>query len=478
MQNQGVSKSSFITNFRYKRYTVYVIITLLLLLIPFVQINDNQILLLSFDKKVLHLFGIEYSTQEFYVMPFMLIILFVGIFLITVMGGRVWCGWSCPQTILRVIYRDLIQTKILKIRKKIADKQQPLNLDSGAKKLKFLLSLIMFSIVALIVSANLLFYFVPPYDFFSAFSDPSEHGILFGFWIVIAASIVGEVCFIAEKFCIYMCPYARVQSVLFDNNTLMSIYDTKRGGLVYNPSGLPIGIAPKKQNKANECTDCNHCVKVCPTHIDIRKGVQLECIHCLECVDACSNIMSKFNRPSLVSWSSPNAMAENNKPKLIRAKTIAYIVILVIIFAGLIIAGSNRKSMLLNITRTAELYSVRSSGAVDNAYKFVVQNTDDKEHRFAFEVQGELADKFEIIAPDHLGEKDFLISGKGEKIMVILLRAKENISKDTSSDYKQNITINAFALDDKERINIQKDTFFMYPSDENYAKKMEALMRK
>ncbi|RDU66203.1 cytochrome c oxidase accessory protein CcoG [Helicobacter didelphidarum] len=461
-------------NFRKKRYIGYIIITLIVMVLPFIRLGDanHHIFLLSFDHKVLHLMGVEYSIQEFYVMPFMLIILFVGIFFMTSMGGRVWCGWGCPQTLFRIIYRDILQTHILKLRKRISNKQEVLVLDTISKKIRFVIGILVFACLALIASANFLFFFVPPEDFFVYATDFGNHTVLLGFWLIIATFMTFEVCFIAEKFCIYMCPYARVQSVLFDNNTLMSIYNQKRGGAVYTPTGDLIKIAPKKQNPSNECTNCHQCVKVCPTHIDIRKGVQLECIHCLECVDACSEVMGKLGKSSLVNWSSPNATEQNTKVKLFRLKTIGYMIVLALIFVILIFVSTMRKTMLLNITRTAGLYEVRQSGAVDNAYKFVVQNIDKDPHRFSFEIQGEIADKFEIKFPDHLNEKDFLIAPNETKILVVLLRAKETLNSSDSEDKSIPIIIKGFATDSKDKINITYSTFFMYPSQKHIAKKL------
>ncbi|MWV61466.1 cytochrome c oxidase accessory protein CcoG [Helicobacter saguini] len=453
-------------HFHRKRYFVYAIITIVVMIMPFIRLGDggHHLFLLSFDHKVLHLGGVEYSIQEFYVMPFMLIILFVGIFLMTSMGGRVWCGWGCPQTLFRMIYRDIIQTHLLKLRKKVSNKQEVLVLDSASKWARFIVGLAIFTALALIAAANFLFFFVPPEDFFAYISDVGNHQMLLGFWLVIAGLMTFEVCFIAEKFCIYMCPYARVQSVLFDDNTLMSIYNVERGGAVYRPNGEAIGIAPKKQNPANECTNCLHCVKVCPTHIDIRKGVQLECVNCLECVDACSEVMGKLGRPSLVTWSSPNAIAQHNKVKLFRAKTIGYIVLLCIVFAALLVVSNIRKSMLLNINRDAQLYMIRDSGAVDNAYKFLIQNKDSKEHRFSFEILGDMAKDFEIKVLDHEGEKDFLIHPNGDKRLTVLIRAKQSLNDSMNEDRNIPLIIRAFAVDDKENINITYTTFFMYPS--------------
>ncbi|STQ86607.1 cytochrome c oxidase accessory protein CcoG [Helicobacter muridarum] len=474
--NNNVSdKTLFIKDFRRKRHILYIVLTIVLLIAPFIRLGEskNHIFLLSFDHKVLHLLGIEFNIQEFYVLPFMLIILFVGIFFITVMGGRIWCGWGCPQTIFRSVYRDIIQTQILKLRKKITNKQEVLKLNTPAKKIKYIIGVFLFAIISLIASADFLFFFVPPEDFFSYILDPANHTILLGFWLVITIFMTIEVCFIGETFCIYMCPYARVQSVFFDNDTLMSIYDTKRGGSVYSSTGQLIKLSPKKQDPNNECTNCMRCVQVCPTHIDIRKGVQLECIHCLECVDACSTTMSSLGKPSLVNWSSPNAIMKQTKVKLFRAKTIAYMVILGIFFISLILVANMRTTMLLNITRTAELYMVRQSGAVDNAYKFLIQNIDDREHNFTFEIEGEMANYIDIIIPDYPNVSDFSIPGKSDRTLVVLLRAKESLNNEQDKDRNIPITIKSYATDSKDTISTSFKTFYMYPSQSYIQKKLK-----
>ncbi len=450
--------------YRKRRYLLYTLITIFALILPFIQINGNQIFLLSFVYKELHLFGVVFSVQELYLMPFLLIMLFVGIFFMTSLGGRIWCGWSCPQTIFRVIYRDLIETKLLGLRKQISNKQKSPNYAEFSNKIKKILSIVLFAFIALMAGANFLFLFVPPYDFFAYITDPLNHKILLMFWLGIAAFLTADITFIAENFCIYMCPYCRVQSVLYDNDTIMAIYDSMRGGAVYAPNGIKNDLPPKKQNPENECVNCMHCVKVCPTHIDIRKGMQLECINCLECVDACTEVMSAYNRPSLVQWSSPNAVSTKSKVRYFRAKTIAYIIFLSFIFAVLLIVGSKKESLLLNIDRDTQVYSIRQGGIIDNSYTFLVQNTDKQIHKFGFKIIGN--DNFEI-----LGANDFEpikptpnILPKKKLKRGVILRAKDLSLKplNQNEDLREEITIRAYAIDD-ENIFVERKTLFIYP---------------
>jgi len=237
-------------------------------------------------------------------MPFLLMIMFLGIFGMTVMGGRVFCGWLCPQTIFRVLYRDLIETKLLRMRKRIRNKQEEPDMSKMENKVKKTLAIINWTGIAFIVAADFLWYFVPPEDFFLYLQNPTEHWTLFGGVITIAAFLVYDIVFLKENFCIYVCPYSRIQSVLYDEHTVMALYNPHRGGDIYNEHQEKVFTQQKELQAfepSAECTTCESCVSVCPTHIDIRKGLQLECINCLECVDACTAVMGKLGKPSLIT---------------------------------------------------------------------------------------------------------------------------------------------------------------------------------
>ncbi|OBV29187.1 cytochrome c oxidase accessory protein CcoG [Helicobacter sp. CLO-3] len=444
--------------YRYRRYMIYCCVAIIALALPFIQINGHQIFLLSFVHKELHLLGVVFSVQELYLMPFLLILLFVGIFFMTSLGGRIWCGWGCPQTMFRVIYRDGIETKLLGLRKRINDKQKKPDFSQTSNKLKKIIAMALFSLIALTAAANFLFFFVPPYEFFEYISNPADHKIVMGFWLGIATFLLFDATLLGENFCIYMCPYARVQSVLYDNDTIMAIYDPKRGGAVYAPDGSKNALAPKKQNAANECTNCVACVKVCPTHIDIRKGMQLECINCLECVDACTSVMAHYSRPSLVQWSSPNAVETSSKVRYFRLKTIAYIAFLSLIFVILLIVGSGKETMLLNIDRNTQAYEIRKSGAVDNYYTFLLQNTDSKEHQFYFEILD--ADELKVLEPTE--PINIKAGSKVKKAVYIRVLSPLDTALE-DKDLHKKIKIRAYAIDD-ENIFVERETYFVYPS--------------
>jgi cytochrome c oxidase accessory protein FixG len=453
---------------------MYVAITIMALVMPWIKINGNHLFLLSFDHKKLHLAGVAFDMQELYLMPFLLMLLFLGIFAVTAVGGRAWCGWACPQTIFRVIYRDLIETKLLGLRKRIKNKQKEPDMSKPENKAKKAIAILIWSVLSLIAAADFMWYFVPPEDFFKYLQNPGEHMILVGMLIGIALFLIADVVFIKEDFCIYICPYSRVQSVLYDDDTLMAIYDPVRGGEIYQGHGNEKHKVVNKQkelleiNPNAECTTCESCVTVCPTHIDIRKGLQLECINCLECVDACTQVMGALGKPSLVQWSSVvETERHERKTKIFRPKVIAYFTVLTIVLVSLFAMGSTKEHMLLNINKTTRLYKILDNGEVENDYVFLFANTDSKRHTYTFEIEGDLKDKIEIVRP----KEPFSIAPGKKRKKVVVLRTKEKLADSTRKDMPIPVTIKAYAVDDKEKIVVERHTVFVYPRADLLKKK-------
>lgn len=461
------------TPWRYKRYYMFVFATIFTLILPWITYNGNHFFLLSFDKLKLHLGFIQFDMQELYLMPFLLMLMFLLIFGMTVVGGRVFCGWICPQTLFRVVYRDLIETKILKMRKRIKNKQKEPDMTKTENKVKKVLALLIALVLSFVAAADFLWFFVPPEDFFGYLADYDNHLTLIGTMTGIALFLVYDIAFLKENFCVYVCPYSRVQSVLYDEHTVMALYDTHRGGDIYDEAHNKNFNKQKDLQAfepAAECTTCESCVTVCPTHIDIRKGLQLECINCLECVDACTTVMGKLGKPSLVTWSSDyEIIDQKGKTQYLRPKVLAYAALLIGISIILGFMGGTKEHMLLNINKENRLYSTKHVAEgkvrVDNSYVFLLQNTENKKLKFYFEIIAPkgMEGKIKISKPS----KPFNANPGVKKKKIVILRTTEVLVSNDRKDTIIPITIHAYALKadgtKSTEITVTRKSTFVYP---------------
>lgn len=456
---------------RYMRYVVFVFATLFTLTIPWVTVNGNHFFLLSFVDFKLHLFFITFDMQELYLLPFLLMLLFVGVFGVTVLGGRMFCGWFCPQTIFRAAFRDLIETKIFGLRKSIKNKQKEPDYSTTINKIKRVAILIISFVLAGLAAADALWFFIPPEQFFDYAANIGDHPIFMGAWVGITVFLVYDIVFLQENFCVYVCPYSRIQSVLYDDDTIMAIYDNSRGGRIYDDEHNKLVTKQNQLAPDDLCTTCESCVTVCPTHIDIRKGLQLECINCLECVDACTKVMAKFNEPSLVNWSSVREIEKKEgKTRFFRPKIIGYGVVLTAILAILLVMGAEKELMLININKQPRLYNIENAQGkplVENAYTILIQNTQNEDHQFYIEILDN--DKVKVAQPSH----PFTVK-PGEKIKkTLLLSTTEVLADDERKDTILELKVRAFAVDAKETISVERDIRFTYPRADILRKKME-----
>jgi len=436
-----------------KRYCVYLLLTLLIMTIPFIKINDNHLLLLSFDKLQFHFLGLVFNVSELYVMPFLLMFLFIGIFALTSIFGRIWCGWSCPQTIFRVIYRDLIESTILDLRK-IKNKQKDVNYQKSVNQYKKYFAVLLWFVITLIISTNFMFYFVPPEDFFAYIQNPADHSFMIMFILSVALFLVYDIVFMKENFCVYICPYSRIQSVLFDDNTKQVTYDYNRGGKVYENNIKSIFKINQWSNK-EECTTCEACVKVCPTHIDIRKGLQVECINCLECSDACADVMGKLNKESLINWGSTNKVLNKRNISIFTKRNTTYFVSLFLCIFLAFYFSLEKENFLVNVNKTTELYSKKEDGIISNNYILTIHNTQDKNHIFDIKLSDDKNFKIKRFESFELNA--------GEKIKKVLIiettKEFEKLDKNSSK-----ISLEIFTKED-EKIKVIKQIAFLHPKD-------------
>jgi cytochrome c oxidase accessory protein FixG len=305
-----------------------------------------------------------------------------------------------------------------------------------------------------------MWYFVPPQDFFAYIQNPLEHMFLIGFVLAIAGFLIYDVIILKEDFCVYICPYSRVQSVLYDNNTLHAIYSNQRGGAIYNDKKEKTIFNIKDFKDPNsECTACEACVTVCPTHIDIRKGLQLECINCLECVDACTTVMGKLGKPSLVQWSSTNTIVENKPTKVFRKTTIMYMVALTLVLVLLFAMSREKEYMLLNVNKDTELYKIKEDNIVANNYTLLFQNTESVPLTYNIEIVDNPGIEIKRFTP-------FTLSPKKMAKKVLILETDKLLVDDKTKDTPISITIKAYAQENPEKVVVfRKATFFFPRSD-------------
>jgi cytochrome c oxidase accessory protein FixG len=440
-----------------KRYITYILLTAFIMVVPFITIEGNHLLLLSFERLEFHFLGLVFNVDELFVMPFLLMFLFIGIFALTAMFGRIWCGWACPQTIFRVIYRDLIEGKLLGLNK-ITNKQKSADLKKPINLFKKVIAISLWSILSIIVSANFLLYFVPSEDFFTYLQNPQDHIFMILFILSIAGFLIFDILMMKESFCVYVCPYSRIQTILYDDDTKQVVYNTNRGGNIYNNGEKSI-FNIKQWSSHEECTTCEACVKVCPTHIDIRKGLQVECINCLECSDACSKVMGALGKKSLIDWGSTNSVLKKIKTSIFTKRNNMYFISLALTVILATIFFNKQEPILAHINKTTKLYSIKDGGEVTNNYIVTIHNN--KNIPYTYDIK---------LGDDRFYLKQFstkkIAAGKESRFIVIISSKKRLLFKNTTDTIlKLDATIYA---KEKPSIRISKQFTFIYPSNNSF----------
>jgi cytochrome c oxidase accessory protein FixG len=345
------------------RIVVTVILLSLLFGGPWLTINGQPLLLVNIFERRFVVLGQVFWPQDFILLAIMLIIFFVFITLFTVVFGRIWCGWLCPQT----LFMEMVFRKVEYWIEGDAAAQRRLNSAplSASKIFKKTAKHIIFLLISLLISHTVMAYLIGKDGMLDIVRhSPAENPAGFTGLVVFTLIFYAVYARFREQACIAVCPYGRLQSVLLTKDSIVVAYDWLRG----EPrTHLKKNDAPIE--KKGDCIDCKLCVQVCPTGIDIRNGTQLECVNCTACIDACDEVMIKINKPKgLIRYASYNSIRSGIQ-KLITPRVIGYSAILVVLIVGLSFTLATRADVETTVLKVpGTLYQRTGDGYITNLY--------------------------------------------------------------------------------------------------------------
>ncbi len=365
-----------------RKYTLFPMM-LAYFLLPWLNIDGRQAIWFDLPERKFHIFSLTFWPQDFMLLAWLLIICAFALFTVTVLVGRVWCGFSCPQTVwtLWFMWAERIWE---------GDRNQRIKLDnapwSTEKVIRKTGKHFAWVAIALLTGVTFVGYFnpirelVPGLVTFEASSAAVFWSLFFAFMTYMNAG------HLREQVCLYMCPYARFQGVMFDKDTLIVSYDPRRG----DPRGARKKGVDHQTEGLGDCVDCSLCVQVCPTGIDIRDGLQYECINCGLCIDACDTVMDKMGYDrGLISFTTEQNLT-GGKTNVFRPRFIGYALVLLAMGALFLYTVATRIPLEMNIIRDRNmLFRETPDGLVENIYTFKIANMENIPHTYLISVEGD-----------------------------------------------------------------------------------------
>jgi cytochrome c oxidase accessory protein FixG len=352
--------------------------------IPFLRMNGRPLVWLDLPTRHFTLFGTVFLPTDTEVLLLGMLAIFLGIFFLSAVLGRVWCGYGCPQT----VYMELVYRPVERFFSRLSKGYE--------KTWRRPAGLVGKHLVFLLISMGLAHTFLAYFVSVDALAQwvrmsPFEHPAPFIVMAVTTALVMVDFSFFREQMCTVVCPYARLQAVLLDKHSLIIGYDQKRG----EPRGkAAVGEIKRRlplvERSFGDCIDCNACVSVCPTGIDIRDGLQLECIACAQCVDACDAIMTKVGAPQgLIRYSSQATLEDGEKPKLLRVRTMIYPALLVILVGLLVFVLTGRESAEAKVLRgVGAPFTEQADGTITNQIRVRIANRSSETTAYSLRVAG------------------------------------------------------------------------------------------
>ena len=425
--------------FRRLRSLANTILIAILFGVPWLRVHGEPLILLDIPQRKFHVLGLVIFPQELFFLWLIVAGLALALFFFTALAGRLWCGWACPQTVFTDVYAA--------IARRIQGWTRA-GMPRHVALWRRIATHLAWIAVSVIVGLHLVGYFRSPYALIGALRDGDLAGASMGFWVAGAALCYLDFALVRQTFCKYLCPYARFQSVLLDSDSLVVAYDTNRG----EPRGKKRG-----EGKGGDCVDCGLCVAVCPTDIDIRQGLQMECIGCTQCIDACDGVMDRVGRPlGLIAYRSL-ASLEGRRTRLLRPRVAIYGVLLLASVLGFGAALAGREPLSFEVERNrTSLYQLSADGRIGNAYTLHVQNRDRQDHVYRIGIDAPAT--FQLVA----GVNPLPIPATGSVTASVFVLAQRDATAEGDG------TPIRFHLEDIERTGrqIARDSTFLAPAHE------------
>ncbi len=413
--------------------------------LPWINWDGRQSVLFDLPARKFHIFGLTLWPQDFSLLAFLLIIAAFALFAVTVFAGRVWCGYTCPQTVWTSIFMWIEQ-------KFEGSRNQRMKLDkaplSWEKIWRRTLKHSGWLLVAFATGLTFIGYFYPIRQLVPEVLTFSTGPWQAAWVLFFTCATYINAGWMREQVCTYMCPYARFQSVMFDKDTLIVSYDPARG----EQRGSRKRNADYKALGLGECIDCELCVQVCPTGIDIRNGLQYQCIGCALCVDACNSVMDKMEYPrGLIRYTSEHELAGGTTHWL-RPRMIGYALVVCVMVGAFFYTLLSRVPVELNIIRDRnQLYTMAADGRVDNTYTLHLANMSNEAHEYEIGVNG-------LEGVDIIGDTRYhLDAGEVRQLTLRLRMAPDLLTKPSTA-----IEFTARATDDPH-LEAESESRFMKP---------------
>ncbi|CAG0970097.1 Putative electron transport protein YccM [Myxococcaceae bacterium] len=363
------------------RYAADAILIAILLVVPWLRIGGEPAVLLDVPNRKFHVFGLVIFPQELYFLWLLLAGLALTLFFATALLGRLWCGWACPQTVLTDVFAA--------VARRIEGWTRGGRPARVAPWRRVLLHLV-WAAMALVLGFHLVAYFVPAEELLAGLRARDLSPTVAGFLATATLAAFVDLVYVRQGFCKVLCPYARFQGVLFDRDTLVIGYDALRGE--------PRGRRRAGASSSGDCVDCGLCVAVCPSRIDIREGLQLECIACTQCIDACDAVMEKLGRRrGLIDYRSWVGLERIRRVRIVRPRVVVYGVLLAGVGIAFAVLLGARQPLDLQVAHNATNLSMEAAdGRVGNGFTLHIENRDREEHRYRLSLEGPRG--FELVA--------------------------------------------------------------------------------